>query len=42
MTLAPTPVGYPTPYEQPSDPTIAPQIDYGFESPVSDYGWVAG
>lgn len=42
MNLSPTPVGYPTPYESPAEPTIAPQMGYGLESPIDDYGWVAG
>lgn len=42
MNMAPTPVGYPTPYQSPADPTIAAQIGYGSESPMSDYDWVAG
>jgi hypothetical protein len=43
MNLAPTPVGYPTPYTQPADPIVAPETSYyGIESPVTDFGLVAG
>lgn len=42
MNMGPTPVGYPTAYEQPSNPTVAPVTGYDTSAPVTDFGWVAG
>jgi hypothetical protein len=42
MNLAPGPVGYSTPYEQPSNPTVAPVTGYAQAAPVDDFGWMAG
>lgn len=41
MMQAPTPVTDPTPYEQPSNPTVAPTTTYSAEGAISS-GWVAG
>lgn len=42
MNLAPQAVGYATPYEQPSNPTVAPVAGYDQAAPVTDDGWMAG
>lgn len=41
MNLGPTPSGYPTPYEQPDNPTYRPSTDYTGEAGFSS-GWMAG
>lgn len=41
MNLAPTPVGYATPYQQPPSPTVAPEVGYDTEAPMWGEGWVA-
>ncbi|MGH2866766.1 MAG: hypothetical protein ACRDNK_04240 [Solirubrobacteraceae bacterium] len=40
MSLGETPTGYPTPYVQPPDPTISPQVGYTLEAPMVGDEWV--
>jgi hypothetical protein len=42
MNLGPTPVGYPTAYQQPPDPTVAPYTGYASEAPSAGADWIAG
>lgn len=41
MGMRDTPTGYPTPYEQPANPTYRPTVDYSGDGAFSG-GWVAG
>lgn len=42
MNLGPTPVGFPTPYQEKPDPTVAPFTVYPSEGPSIGADWMAG